>query len=57
VLKAVEMMLGLGLTHSRLAHPKPDKPEVCEPEMIHAMIDAAVAFQTGGRVSYGDDGS
>ncbi|MBT5779442.1 MAG: hydrogenase expression protein HupH, partial [Rhodospirillaceae bacterium] len=33
-----EMFLGLGLTHSRKAYPKPSVPK---PNMVHDMMDAA----------------
>jgi allantoin racemase len=36
--KLAECILGLGLTHSRKAYPKPSVPK---PEMLHAMMDAA----------------
>jgi allantoin racemase len=36
--KLAEALLGLGLTHSRKAYPKPNVPKV---EMIHATMDAA----------------
>ena len=36
----------LGLTHSRAAHPQPQVPK---PEMIHAMLDAARAFEEQDR--------
>lgn len=36
--KLAETVLGLGLTHSRKAYPKPSVPK---PAMLHAMMDAA----------------
>jgi allantoin racemase len=41
-LKMVETVLGLGHTHSPIAHPQ---PAVIRPKMIHAMLDAAREFQ------------
>ena len=42
-LKMVETVLGLGHSHSPVAHPKPAVPR---PKMIHAMMDAARDHQT-----------
>ena len=42
-LKMVETVLGLGHSHSPVAHPKPAVPR---PKMIHAMMDAARDRQT-----------
>jgi allantoin racemase len=36
--KLAETMLGLGLTHSRKAYPRPNVPKLA---MIHATMDAA----------------
>ena len=36
--KLIQMMLSLGLSHSRTAYPKPQVPK---PGMVHAMLDAA----------------
>lgn len=41
--KIAEMALSLGLTHSRVAYPKPHNPKV---EMVQAMMDAAAAAKT-----------
>lgn len=41
--KLAETVLGLGLTHSRKAYPKPSVPK---PAMLHAMMDAAA--KSGG---------
>ena len=38
--KLAEFVLGLGLTHSRKAYPKPSVPK---PAMIHAMMDGAAS--------------
>lgn len=38
--KLAEMLLGLGLTHSRKAYPRPSVPK---PDMIHAMMDGAAS--------------
>ncbi len=43
--KLVEMLLGLGLSHSRTAYPKPLAPK---PEMIRAMLRAAAETETRG---------
>ena len=40
--KLAEAMLGLGLTHSRKAYPKPNVPKLA---MIHATMDAAAASE------------
>ena len=40
--KMVETMLGLGHSHSRLAHPR---PMVEKPGMIHAMLRAAADYE------------
>ena len=41
-LKMVETVLGLGHSHSPVAHPRPAVPR---PQMIRAMMDAAAAHQ------------
>lgn len=43
--KLIEMLLDLGLTHSRIAYPK---PIVQKNEMIHAMMKAAAAHEAKG---------
>ena len=40
--KLVEALLGLGLSHSRVAHPRPN---VAKPDMVRAMLDAAAASE------------
>lgn len=45
VLKTVEMLLDLGLSHSHVGHPRAKKPEI---GMFHDMVSAAVASR-GGR--------
>ena len=40
--KLVEAVLGLGLTHSRVAYPK---PLVLKQSMVHAMLEAAAASE------------
>jgi len=40
--KLAECVLGLGLTHSRKAYPRPSVPK---PAMVHAMMDAAAAAE------------
>jgi allantoin racemase len=41
--KIAEMLLGLNLTHSRVAYPQPRVPK---PAMVEAMLQAAVAVQS-----------
>ena len=43
--KLAELMLGLGLSHSRTAYPKPRMPKV---EMVRAMLEAAEAVELAG---------
>jgi allantoin racemase len=43
--KLAEAVLGLGLTHSRKAYPKPNVPKL---EMIHATMDAAAESEKVG---------
>ena len=38
--KLAELVLGLGLTHSKTAYPSPHVPK---PEMLHALQDGAAA--------------
>jgi allantoin racemase len=38
IYKLAELMLGLGLTHSRSAYTRPGVPK---PELVHAMLDGA----------------
>ena len=40
--KLAELMLGLGLSHSRKAYPRPNVPK---PEMLEAMMEAAAAYE------------
>ena len=40
--KLAECVLGLGLTHSRKAYPKPSVPK---PAMVHAMMNAAASVE------------
>ena len=40
--KMAELVLGLGLSHSRTAYLKPNTPK---PELIHAMLDAAASLE------------
>jgi len=42
--KMAELVLGLNLTHSRLAFPAPAVPKI---ELAHAMLDAAQAMEKG----------
>jgi Asp/Glu/hydantoin racemase len=42
--KLVETVLGLGLSHSRAAYPR---PQVAKPDMVVAMLDAAAAVDRG----------
>ena len=41
--KLVETLLALRLTHSRACYPKPQAPKM---DMLHAMLDAAAAFNS-----------
>jgi allantoin racemase len=42
--KVIELMLSLGLSHSKTAYPTPD---TVESGLLHAMLDAGAAFQLG----------
>jgi allantoin racemase len=42
--KLIELMLSLGVSHSKTAYPKPD---IVESGLLHAMLYAGAAYQRG----------
>jgi allantoin racemase len=42
--KLIELMLSLGVSHSKTAYPRPD---IVESGLLHAMLEAGAAYQLG----------